>query len=156
MDRVSDDEPAARPPSPQLGTGGRLSQLLRVQDTQHLKRRNDERRSAEVPGVLVGALGRMAVTLLNVSATGALLRLEDKALRALEQQRRDGEYLELLTAHATSGLTLVVEPAGLKAAVVLVRWTSDAGPGGPYGVGVAFDPALSAEQVRALVSLRRR
>lgn len=144
----TDAQPPADAETPRPSRSGRLPEVT------SLRRRADERRRLGVAGLLLGALGRLPVTVLDVSASGALLRVEDERLQRLERERRSGSYLDSVTAHAAAGLTLLVERAQLRAPLTLVRWTSDAGPLGPYALGVAFEPPLSPEQVDALLLLR--
>lgn len=118
--------------------------------------RRGERFVCDVPALLEGALGDVAVTVTNVSITGTLLGFEDARFRKLEQRGQVQEHAALVEMHARAGLTLKIAAIGLGRTVHVVRWTSEGALYSPFSLGVRFDPPLDQASVDALSRLPPR
>lgn len=113
-------------------------------------RRRGERYVCGQKALLAGTLGSISVTIQNLSASGALLRIEDPRMLGLEQARRSGAYVELLRAHASGGLVIELASGRWKVDVRLARWTAGTGGQDPYHVGIEFVRPLTPEELAAV------
>lgn len=113
-------------------------------------RRRGERYVCGQKALLAGTLGSIPVTIQNLSASGALLRVEDPRMLGLEQAKRSGAYVELLRAHASGGLVIELACGRWKVEVRLARWTSGTGGQDPYHVGIEFVRPLTPEELAAV------
>ncbi len=113
-------------------------------------KRQGERYACHVAATLEGALAPVAATVLDVSATGVLLQIDDAAFVEAEQNGGAQAYFELLSLQGRDGLRLVLDGHDLTRRVEMVRWTAGEAGQGASRLGMRFDAPLSEAELDAL------
>lgn len=112
--------------------------------------RSAERTPCHVSALMEGMRGVVPVTLLDVSASGALLTIDAPAFKASAHGKQARLHAQLCERHLGTSSMLVL--GAVRISILPVRWVSQAGPERCYGMAVRFAEPRTAAQLAEILA----
>ena len=115
-------------------------------------RRRSERQLCIIPVILWSGRRRFLGTVVDLSIHGALVHVDDSALRGALGKRRAGSYLDVVERHFGEGFQISFPGHENAVTAHVVRLIVSMGETGAVRIGSQFATALSPEEVKVLTT----